>query len=284
MIDTHTHFDEAVFDLDRADLALSAWQNGLRHLVLIGYLAQYFPRLVATQQQLNQWYIQKASPMAHVAFGLHPFYIQQHQPQHLDQLEQFLKQAVAQKTCIAVGEIGLDTFSAEMKIPLWYTAQKTLFSSQLELAKQFNLPVLLHIRRAHADTLAILKQHRFAQGGIAHAFSGGVEEAKALIKMGFKLGITGQITNPNAKKLRTVVQHVGSAHLVLETDCPDMAPLCCQVSTPSGRAHTRNTPANLPHVLDGLAQVLGMEKSVLAAQLWHNSVQSLSLSGVQHVY
>ena len=111
-------------------------------------------------------------------------------------------------------------------------------------------------------------------GGIAHAFSGGVEEAKALIKMGFKIGITGQITNPQAKKLHTVVQAVGAQHLVLETDCPDMTPLCCQQPE---QPRTRNTPANLPHVLTGLAAALQMKRDVLAAQLWQNSLQALQL-------
>src|SRR5690606_3017771 len=105
------------------------------------------------------------------------------------------------------------------------------FSAQLELAQQFDKPILLHIRKSHAEVLSMLKKHQFKLGGIAHAFSGGVEEAKAFTKLGFKIGVTGQITNPNAKKLHQVVQTLGAAHLVLETDCPDMTPLCCQHST-----------------------------------------------------
>ncbi len=82
-----------------------------------------------------------------------------------------------------------------------FQKQKDFFAAQLELAQQFDKPVLLHIRKSHAEVLQILKQQQFKQGGIAHAFGGGIEEAKAFIKLGFKLGITGQITNPNAKKL-----------------------------------------------------------------------------------
>ena len=133
---------------------------------------------------------------------------------------------------------------------------------------------MLHIRKSHAEVLQILKQHRFKQGGIAHAFGGGIEEAKAFIKLGFKLGITGQITNPNAKKLHQVAQYVGPEHLVLETDCPDMTPLCCQSST---EQRTRNTPANLPYVLQGLAKSLHMHKEELAEQLWQNTHQALHL-------
>ena len=92
--------------------------------------------------------------------------------------------------------------------------------------------------------------------------------------MGFKIGVTGQITNPNAKKLHSVVKEIGLEHLVLETDCPDMTPLCCQASH---ERRTRNTPVNLPYVLDGLAQVLDMPCEKLAEHLWLNTMQALRL-------
>lgn len=267
LIDTHTHFDIEAFDRDRIELAQKSTQQGLQSLVLIGYLAQYFDRLHLVQQQLNQ---QKNSLITLLAPGLHPFYIQQHHDNDLIQLDDFLKA----HACVAVGEIGLDTFTAEMKQPDVYQRQKDFFGQQLELAKNHNLPVMLHIRRAHADSLAILKQHHFKHGGIAHAFGGGIEEAKAFIKLGFKLGINGLVTDPNAKRLRTVVQAVGAEHLVLETDCPDMTPLCCRVA---GEAHTRNTPVNLPAVLDELAILLSVDKQIFAEKIWQNTCQCLGL-------
>ncbi|RYZ93973.1 MAG: TatD family deoxyribonuclease [Moraxellaceae bacterium] len=269
LIDTHTHFDVADFDPDRLAVAMQAKQNGVQALLLIGFVAKRFDALVRVQQQLNQH--STTTPKVLLAPGLHPFYIQQHQPDDLHQLEQFINTHPS----IAIGEIGLDTFTAEMKQPDVFARQQAFFSAQLELARQFNLPVLLHIRRAHADTLAILKKHRFSHGGIAHAFGGGIEEAKALIKLGFKLGITGQVTNPNAKRLHQVIREVGAAHLVIETDCPDMTPLCCQLST---EHRTRNTPANLPFVLDGLSQILNVDREKLAEQLWQNSLESLNLN------
>jgi TatD DNase family protein len=267
LIDTHTHFDVEVFDPDRMALAERASQQGVRALVLIGYLAQYFERLQKVQHGLNQ---QPNSPIALLAPGLHPFYIQQHHVDDLIQLDDFL----TSHPCVAVGEIGLDTFTAEMKQPEVYKRQKDYFSQQLEISKNHNLPVMLHIRRAHADALAILKQHHFTNGGIAHAFGGGIEEAKAFIKLGFKLGINGLVTDPNAKRLRTVVQAVGAEHLVLETDCPDMMPLCCRVI---GDTHRRNTPGNLSAVLDELSLLLGKEQHILAEKLWQNSSQCLGL-------
>ena len=267
LIDTHTHFDVEGFDHDRIELAEQASQQGVQSLILIGYLAKYFDRLRLVQNQLNQ---QQNSLVTLLAPGLHPFYIQQHQTNDLIQLDDFLKS----HTCVAVGEIGLDTFTPEMKQPEVYQRQKDIFSQQLELAINHHLPVLLHIRRAHADSLAILKQHHFKHGGIAHAFGGGIEEAKAFIKLGFKLGINGLVTDPNAKRLRTVVQTVGAEHLVLETDCPDMTPICCRVA---GEAHTRNTPVNLPAVLAELSELLNIDNEVLAVKLWQNTRQCLGL-------
>lgn len=267
LIDTHTHFDVPEFDHDRLVLAKLARQRGVQALVLIGFLAERFDTLVLVQQQINQ---AAEHPQALLAPGLHPFYIHQHTTEHLLKLEQLLKS----QQVVAIGEIGLDTFTKDMKQPEMFARQQEFFSAQLELAQQYNLPVLLHIRRAHAETLNILKKHRFKQGGIAHAFGGGIQEAKAFIQMGFKLGVTGQVTNPNAKRLHQVIEAVGADHLVLETDCPDMTPLCCQQSH---EHRTRNTPANLPFVLDSLANYLQQEKQALARQIWQNTCDALNL-------
>ena len=267
LFDTHTHFDVADFDLDRQQLAVQAKQVGVEALVLIGFIESRFDELIQTHQQLQDW---ENVPQSYLAPGLHPFYIEQHQQAHLQRLEQVLKQ----HDCVAVGEIGLDTFLKQHKRPDAFAKQQHYFNAQLELATHYQKPVLLHIRKAHAEALAILKAQKFKLGGIAHAFSGGVEEAKALVKLGFKIGVTGQITNPNAKKLHQVVQAIGAERLVIETDCPDMTPLCCQTST---EHRTRNTPVNLPYILDSLAQTLGQPQDQLAEQLWQNSLAALHL-------
>ena len=267
LFDTHTHFDVADFDHDRQHLAVQAKQVGVEALVLIGFIESRFDELIQTHQQLQDW---ENVPQSYLAPGLHPFYIEQHQQAHLQRLEQVLKQ----HDCVAVGEIGLDTFLKQHKRLDAFAKQQHYFNAQLELATHYQKPVLLHIRKAHAEALAILKAQKFKLGGIAHAFSGGVEEAKALVKLGFKIGVTGQITNPNAKKLHQVVQAIGAERLVIETDCPDMTPLCCQTST---EHRTRNTPVNLPYILDSLAQTLGQPQDQLAEQLWQNSLAALHL-------
>lgn len=267
LFDTHTHFDVEDFDPDREQLAYQAKIAGVEGLVLIGFTQQRFQTLLKTHHFLNHL---ENAPRSYLAPGLHPFYIEQHQLAHLNDLEQLLKS----EKCVAIGEIGLDTFLKQHKQTDIFQKQKNFFSAQIDLAQQHHLPILLHIRKAHADVLAVLKQHQFKQGGIAHAFSGGVEEAKAFIKLGFKLGITGQITNPNAKKLHQVVREIGVEHLVLETDCPDMTPLCCQTST---EHRTRNTPENLPFVLNGLSDVLEINAEKLAPILWRNTMQGLAI-------
>lgn len=269
LIDTHTHFDVAVFDPDRAEQSELAYQAGVRHLVLIGFLAKYFPQMVACYEEMRSLPV---SPQAHLAFGLHPFYILEQCESDVITLENFIQNYPS----IALGEIGLDTFTPEMKIPKVYAKQQHFFSQQLSLAKNYQLPVLLHIRRAHADVLKILKSQQFSQGGIAHSFSGGIEEAKAFVNLGFKIGVTGQITNPNAKKLRhtimQLVKTVGIESLVIETDCPDMTPIACHHT--HGR---RNVSANLPYVVDTLCELTGLKRTILVQHLWHNSCSALQV-------
>lgn len=304
LIDTHTHFDAPVFDNDREQQVQSAYHQGIRHLVLVGYLYQHFERMYDTKQLINK--LSKRSGIdtdennesdfcTHIALGLHPFYIEQHTDAHLMKLAQM----VADCRPLAIGEIGLDTFTDAMKEPFVFDKQKRFFEAQLDIAVTHQLPVMLHIRKAHAEALAILKAHKYDAhklGGIAHSFSGGEQEAKAFVKLGFKLGVTGQVTNPNAKKLRRAIQAAvdtyGIECLVIETDCPDMTPIMCQNSnsqhpavgqSPDNEwetAHTyhRNVPANLPWVLSSLSELLGVSQDKLAKQLWQNSCDALKVN------
>lgn len=292
LIDTHTHFDDALFAVDREHQALLAAQAGVEHLLLVGYVRRYFSRLFAVQAQINQSPNSLASPLphAHVALGLHPFYIHEHQDSDVTQLAQLLTNTGSQTaqtstvpSTVAIGEIGLDTFTAQMKQVQVYARQQALFIAQLDLAVEHQLPVLLHIRKAHADALKILQSHDYdahVLGGIAHSFSGGEQEAKAFVRLGFKLGVTGQVCNPNAKKLHrailAAVAEYGLSSLVIETDCPDMLPAYAEQTHSTGTIqHGRNTPSHLPFVLQGLSELLAVDGEELAVQLWHNSRQAL---------
>lgn len=308
LVDTHTHFDAPVFASDRQIQAQQAYVHGVRHLVLVGYLYRYFDRLYDTQQSLDdipQSVTTKKAGQpnlyskAHIALGLHPFYIEQHTEAHLIAMAQMLDE----HRPLAIGEIGLDTYTDTMKQPETFAKQQRFFNAQLDMAVTHQLPVMLHIRKAHAEALALLKAHDYDAhklGGIAHSFSGGVQEAKAFVKLGFKLGVTGQVTNPNAKKLRLAIQaavdRYGIGCLVMETDCPDMTPIMCQTSNSQSAlgqsalgqsphdewgdapAHNRNVPANLPWVLLSLSELLNVEPAELARQLWQNSCDALQTS------
>ena len=301
LIDTHTHFDAPIFDDDREILTQQAHNQGVRHLVLVGYLNQHFERMYKTERLLNTLSLpttanvdrQKVSNFSsHIAIGLHPFYIKQHTDDHLTAMAK----RIADKRPLAIGEIGLDTFTEAMKAPDIFAKQVRFFKAQLDMAVTHQLPVMLHIRKAHAEALALLKAHDYDAhklGGIAHSFSGGEQEAKAFVKLGFKLGVTGQVANPNAKKLRRTIKAVVESHgiecLVIETDCPDMTPIMCQTKRgdPSAlgqspddewqglSAHNRNIPAHLPWVLMSLSELLEIPAALLAKQLWQNSCDAL---------
>lgn len=274
LIDTHTHFDVPEYHANQEIYVKNALLAGVRHLVLIGLLAKRFDEMVQVCQTINAYRFNELPNKqltAHLAMGLHPLYIAEHQDGDLAVLDDYL----TKYENIAIAEIGLDTYLDELKLPEVYHRQCYFFKEQITLAKRHNLPILLHIRKAHADCLKIIKQSGYNahhQGGIAHAFSGGEQEGLAFIKMGFKLGVTGQITNPNAKKLhrtiRSAVHYAGLNCLVIETDCPDMMPLPCQ------HQGKMNEPANLPYVLEGLANILAVDKYKLAEQLWENSRQA----------
>ncbi|HMX99740.1 MAG TPA: TatD family hydrolase [Agitococcus sp.] len=263
-IDTHCHFDVEEFAHDRTQVAADAYAQGVEAIAVIAYLAKYWPQLLSVCQQFKQ-------PQLLPVLGLHPCYISEHQNSDLAQLEQHLQN----NDCIAIGEIGLDTYVAEIKQPEFYQKQQQIFAEQLALAKQYQKPVVLHVRKAHADVFKIIKQQKFSEGGIVHAFSGGVEEAKTYAKLGFKLGIGGSITYPQAKRLHSVVNAMPIESLVIETDAPDMIPM---PHRQENAKYTRNSPAYLPSVAHALAQAKQLSSEQLAQILWKNSCQALHLS------
>lgn len=269
LIDTHTHFDVPEYAQNRKAFAQSAHDAGVRHLVLIGLMAQYFERMLAVKDELATF---NQAPMAHVAFGLHPLYIQEQEEKDLALLDEYLTRFGS----VAIAEIGLDTYPKALQEAEIFAKQKAFFIEQVALAKHHQLPILLHIRKSHAEVLQILTEQKYQAsqlGGIAHSFSGGEQEALAFVKRGFKLGITGQITNPNAKKLHRAVMAVfakyGVDAFVIETDCPDMMPVPCQ------HLGHFNEPANLRWVLAHLATMFDIEQETLARKLWQNSCEAL---------
>jgi TatD DNase family protein len=242
LIDTHCHFDVEEFDADRIEVAARTLAAGVDVVVIPGYVAERWPKLLEVCESI-------AGPRLVPVPGLHPCYIERHQGAHLEQLEELLK---SRMEVAGIGEIGLDYFLTELKSPESKDKQKSFFRLQLELAKRYTKPVILHVRKAHADVIRILHEVKFREGGIVHAYSGGIEEARHYARLGFRLGIGGPITYDQSRRLRDVVRDMPLETLVLETDAPDMTP---QPHRQPGSGRTRNSPEFLPSVAMALAEL-----------------------------
>lgn len=238
MIDTHCHLDAAEFDGDRREVHAAAQALGVAKLVVPAVAVAGFAK---TRQTVTQY----AGCVA--AYGIHPLYVMQAAEGDLVALRQWL----ADENPVAVGEIGLDHYVSGLD-PL---RQEYFFVEQLKLAREFDLPVLLHVRRAVDPVLKQLRRFR-VRGGIAHAFNGSRQQADAFIQLGFKLGFGGAATYPRALRIREHVASLPIEAIVLETDGPDIPP--------EFAPRSRNEPANLPRIAAALAELRGMALDELA--------------------
>jgi TatD DNase family protein len=197
---------------------------------------------------------QKCAP----AYGIHPLFTDQAKPEHIDQLAEWLNQHRA----IAIGEIGLDGF---VDNPDWDT-QHFYFTEQLKLARQFDLPVILHGRKA-IDAMTH-KLRRFpVKGGIAHAFNGSRQQAEILIEMGFKLGFGGAMTYPGSTRIRHLATELPLSAMVLETDSPDVPPSWLGKQ---GHNEGRNEPSELPAIARTLADLRSQPVGEILAKCSEN--------------
>lgn len=158
-----------------------------------------------------------------------------------------------------MGEIGLDYFIQALD----RERQQSLFEAQLKLAVDFQLPALVHVRRSHAAVIATLKRIRLSRGGIIHAFAGSLEEAREYIRLGFKLGLGGAATWPQAQRMHRVLAQLPLEAVVLETDSPDMAPAMYPGQ--------RNSPQHLPAICTALAKRMGISPLALAETSTRNA-------------
>ncbi|WP_421548057.1 TatD family hydrolase [Pseudomonas sp. QD4] len=252
LIDTHTHLDFPDFDADRTALLADSRALGVRRMVLLGVYRDNWQRI---------WDLVQGDRELYAAFGLHPVYLDQHQPADLTQLGDWLARLAGHRQVCAVGEIGLDYFLEHLDRP----RQQQLFEAQLQLAADFQLPALLHVRRSHAAVIATLKRFKLKRAGIIHAFAGSREEAREYIKLGFKLGLGGAATWPQALRMHKVLADLPLEALVLETDSPDMAPAMYPGQ--------RNSPQHLPAICAALAQIMGLSAEQLAAASTANACE-----------
>ncbi len=205
IFDSHAHYDDARFNEDRDELLLSMKKNGVDNIMNIGVDIQTSENSIKLAEQYDFMYC---------SVGVHPW-VANDIP---DNFTENIREMAKNKKVKAIGEIGLDyhyeDYSAEK--------QQEIFRKQLILAQELNLPVIIHNRDAHSDTMNILKQHNVK--GVVHCFSGSAEMAKELVKMGFYIGFTGVITFKNARRAVEAVNVIPLDRLLVETDCPYMAP------------------------------------------------------------
>ena len=243
LIDSHTHLDFPDFDADRSALLAESRALGVRRMVVLG---------VHTGNWQRVWDLVQSDADLYAAFGLHPVFLDQHQPEDVQTLGDWLARLHGHRQLCAVGEIGLDYFIETLD----RERQQTLFEAQLQLATDFELPALIHVRRSHAAVIATLKRFKLKRAGIIHAFAGSREEAREYIKLGFKLGLGGAPTWPQALRMHRVLPELPLDSVVLETDSPDMAPAMYPGQ--------RNSPAHLPAICAALAELMKITPDQLA--------------------
>lgn len=250
IFDTHTHYDDEQFDIDRDELLLGLTGQGVGAVVNMG---------ASMQGAKDSVELARKHPFVYAAVGIHP--------DHAKDLneEEFsaLKALAAEEKVVAIGEIGLDYYwdSTERE------EQKVWFRRQLSLAGELTLPVVIHSREAAADTLEIMKEAYEASGntltGVIHCFSYGVEMAREYLKMGFFLGIGGVATFKNGRKLKEVIEAVPLDKIVLETDCPYLAP--------EPFRGKRNSSEKLAYVVRAIAAIKGVTEEEVEKVTWENA-------------
>ncbi len=257
IFDTHTHYDDDQFDEDREALLSSLAENG------VGAIANMGASMRGAKDSVE---IAKKYPFAYAAVGIHP--------DHAKELneEEFavLASLAEEEKVVAIGEIGLDYY--------WDATeredQKYWFKRQLALAQEKKLPVVIHSREAAADTLEIMKEAYAASGktltGVIHCFSYGVEMAREYLKMDFYLGVGGVATFKNGRKLKEVIEAAPLEKIVLETDCPYLAPVPFR-----GK---RNSSEKLHYVVSAIAEIKGITEEEAERVTWENACRLYRLN------
>ena len=209
IIDSHAHYDDESFDEDRDTVLKEIRENGV--IQVLNCAASYDS--LKTTDELTKKY-----DFIYGALGIHPENANEMKEDTLHEIKEYIKN---NKKIVAIGEIGLDYYWEENPDR---ETQKRVFREQMELARELKLPVVIHDRDAHKDTLDIMKEYPEVKG-IVHCFSGSVEFAKECVKLGYYIGVTGVVTFKNAKKIVEVVDEIPIDRLLVETDCPYMAPV-----------------------------------------------------------
>lgn len=249
IFETHAHYDDAKFDTDREMLLAELPQRGISPVINVG------SSIATTKTTLS---LAQEYPFLYAAVGVHP--------SDVDDLNEdtyaWLRQQTTLQKTVAVGEIGLDYYWPEPD----HETQKKWFLRQLELAREIKKPVIIHSRDAAKDTVDLMTEaHAEEIGGVIHCYSYTKEMAKVFLDMGFYFGIGGVLTFKNAKKLKEAVEYIPMDRIVLETDCPYLAP--------EPNRGKRNSSLNIPYVIAAMAQIKGITEEEVRKAAWDNSLK-----------
>ncbi len=251
IFDSHCHLDSPAFDPDRSKVLKNCRDKGIKHILVPAIKRAGWDRLLTLCEQEKGLY---------PALGLHPVFVEQHKQQDLDQMEQYL----AKYQPLAIGEIGLDFFIDQPD----KERQLHFFRAQLDIARNANLPVSLHIRKAHDQVLSLLRKQP-VRGGFAHAFNGSLQQAQQFIELGFKLGFGGTLTYEGSRKIRELARVLPLGSIVLETDAPDMV-----VAAHRGE---RNSPEYILDCLNVLSELRDEEPQFIAERTTCNAFEVLGI-------
>jgi TatD DNase family protein len=273
-IDSHCHLDAFEFGGDLLQVRETARQQGVAHCVIPAVHVANFEAVRLLAHSTEDSY----------CLGIHPLYVPEASEDDLTTLQAQLARYRDDPRLVAVGEIGLDFFVPALTQSPLREKQEHFYRAQLKLARQFDLPVVLHVRRS-ADKL--LKHLREVQGakpwsGIAHAFNGSDVQAQAFLRCGLKLGFGGAVTYERALQLRRLATSLPLDALVMETDAPDIPPHWLYTTAEqrsAGVAQGRNTPGELPRIAAEVAQLRGMALADLAQATRANTQAALPKLG-----
>lgn len=255
IFETHAHYDDEQFDMDRDTLLSSMPEQGVGTIVNVSATYASCQRVVDLVQKY---------PFMYAAVGIHPDEVGSLNEERFQQINELCKK----EKVVAVGEIGLDYYWDNESHDL----QKEWFVRQLDLARELNLPVLIHSREAAADTMEIMKQHGQGLKGVIHCFSYSKEMAAEYVKMGFYIGVGGVVTFKNARKLKETVEEIPLTSIVLETDCPYLAPVPYR-----GK---RNNSAYIKYIAEEIAEIKGTSYEEVVEQTEKNARDLYNLTEV----
>ena len=252
LVDTHAHIDEEGFAADFDEMLARAYANDVKYVVNIGANMDESRVSIELADKYDAIY---------ATVGVHPHDVEEVDDKALDQLAAWCEH----DKVVAVGEIGLDYFRSQTSKEM----QARAFAAQLDVARQMHMPVSIHDRDAHGDVMRMLKNEGKGINGILHCFSGSWEMAKELIKMDYYIAIGGAVTFKNAAKLPEIAANIPLEYLLLETDCPYLAP--------HPHRGTRNEPANIRLIAEFIANIRGITLEELAAATTANAARIMRM-------